>query len=79
MFKCLLLNLTTENTFVSKFYKQMDGSIMSGPLSVVYICKYINNKYLTYILYIIYIKYYILALYTFCYNVINLYFRSKTF
>lgn len=79
MFKCLLLNLTTENTFISKFYKQMDGSIMSGPLSVVYIYKYINNKYLTYILYIIYNKYYILALYTFCYNIINLYFSSKTF
>ena len=37
MFKCLLLKLTIENTFISKFYKQMDGSIMSGPLSVVYI------------------------------------------
>ena len=37
MFKCLLLKLTIENTFISMFYKQMDGSIMSGPLSVVYI------------------------------------------
>ena len=36
IFKRLLLKLTTENTFLlnSKFYKQVDGCSMGGPLSV---------------------------------------------
>ena len=35
--KRLLLKLTTENTFIlsSKFYKQIDGCLMRGPLSVI--------------------------------------------
>ena len=35
--KRLLLKLTTENTFIlnSKFYKQIDGCSMGGPLSVI--------------------------------------------
>ena len=38
IFKRLLLNLTTENTFMlnSKFYKQVDGCSMGGPLSVIF-------------------------------------------
>ena len=38
IFKRLLLNLTTENTFMfnSSFYKQIDGCEMSGPLSVIF-------------------------------------------
>ena len=36
--KCLLLKLTTENTFMlnSNFYKQIDGCTMGGPLSVIF-------------------------------------------
>ena len=38
IFKRLLLKLTTESTFIfnTKCYKQTDGSIMGGPLSVVF-------------------------------------------
>ena len=38
IFKRLLLNLTTENTFMfnSSFYKQIDGCEMGGPLSVIF-------------------------------------------
>ena len=34
----LLLKLTTENTFMlnSKFYKQVDGCSLGGPLSVIF-------------------------------------------
>ena len=36
--KCLLLKLTTENTFMfdSNFYKHIDGCTMDGPLSVIF-------------------------------------------
>ena len=36
--KCLLLKLTTENTFMlnSNFHKQIDASAMGGPLSVTF-------------------------------------------
>ena len=42
--KRLLLKLTTENTFMlnSKFYKQVDGCSMGGPLSVIF-----SNTYMT--------------------------------
>ena len=38
IFKRLLVKLTTENTFMfnSKFYKQVDGCSMRGPLSVIF-------------------------------------------
>ena len=38
IFKRLLLKLTTESTFIfnTKCYKQTDGSIMGGPLSVMF-------------------------------------------
>ena len=38
IFKRLLLKLTIENTFMlnSKFYKQVDGCSMGGPLSVIF-------------------------------------------
>ena len=38
IFKRLLFKLTTENTFMinSKFYKQVDGCSMGGPLSVIF-------------------------------------------
>ena len=36
IFKSILLKLTTESTFIfqTKFYKQIDGCTMGGPLSV---------------------------------------------
>ena len=36
--KCLLLKLTTENTFMlnSNFYKEIDSCTMGGPLSVIF-------------------------------------------
>ena len=44
IFRRLLLKLTTENTFmfVSYFYKQTDGCLIGGPLSVI-----ISDKYMT--------------------------------
>ena len=38
IFKRLFLKLTTENTYMlnSKFYKQVDGYSMGGPLSVIF-------------------------------------------
>ena len=38
IFKRLFLKLTTENTYMlnSKFYKQVDGCSMGGPLSVIF-------------------------------------------
>ena len=38
IFKYLLLKLTNESTFIfnTKYYKQTDGRIMGGPLSVVF-------------------------------------------
>ena len=38
IFKWLLLKLTTENSFMfdSKFYRQVDGCSMGGPLSVIF-------------------------------------------
>ena len=38
IFKCLLLKLITENSFVfnSRFYKQVDRCSMGGPLSVIF-------------------------------------------
>ena len=45
IFKRLLLKLTIENTFMlnSKFYKQVDGCSMGGPLSVIFSDIYINK------------------------------------
>ena len=49
IFKRLLLRITTESTFVfdNKFYKQIDGFAMGGPLSVImsniWMCKVEND------------------------------------
>ena len=45
IFKRLLLQLTKEKTFMlnSKFYKQVDGCSMGGPLSVIYSVIYITK------------------------------------
>ena len=75
IFKSLLSKLTTENTFMfaSDFYKQTDGCIMSGPLSVIYIYIHTYIYIYTHIYIYIYIFIYIyIYIYIFIHVYINM-------